>query len=76
MFVVRLAVLGQTLAAGGALQQARAQACLQSRQALANRRACEIQAFGGLGQVATFDDLQKQLNAIKTRCGHGSIVAP
>src|SRR5471030_3516817 len=75
MLVVRLPVFGQTLAAGGTLQQAGAQAGFQSRQTFTHRRAREVEPLGGLGQVAAFDDLQKEFNAIKTRSGHDSIVA-
>ena len=73
MFVVGLAVFGQTLAPRGALQQAGAKARLQSRQPLADSGAREVQALGGLGQIAAFDNLQKELNTIKTRSGHARL---
>ena len=76
MFVVSLAVLGQPLAPGRTLQQAGAQARLESRKALAYSGARQVQPFGGFGQVAALDDLQKEFDTVKTWRGHGAVCRP
>ena len=64
--VVRVAILGQALAASGAIEQARAQPRLQSRNALGDRRSRHLQSLRGKRKVTGLHCSNEGLDSVQT----------
>lgn len=70
--VVRLAVVGQALAARRALQQSRTEPFLEPRDRLADRRARHVEPFRGKREAAGFHYLDEGRDAVES-VGHGGL---